>query len=216
MHQIFNKLNKKNKKLHMRHKKAKKNIISSHNTLFIFDWDDTLYPTSWKDKRKNKNYDLCLLDEKICSFIQKIISFGKISIISNASLSWIKDTMNHIPKTKKIIKNNNIHIFSARDKYESKYKLDDWKKYAFRNFIKRKMRSFIQNIFSIGDGIYEHNALLSLHDVNYINNNERIMYLKSIKLKEKPSHATIIKQIDKLENILPNIHKQRKCKNHKI
>ena len=50
MVRILDKLNKKNNVLHLKNKKAKKNIISKKNTLFIFDWDDTIYPTSWKKK----------------------------------------------------------------------------------------------------------------------------------------------------------------------
>ena len=75
---IFKKLNKRNKILKQKFKKAKKSKISKKNTLFIFDWDDTLFPTSWMDKKENKDANLCLLDNKISELIQKIESYGSI------------------------------------------------------------------------------------------------------------------------------------------
>ena len=48
------KLREKNKRLREKYKKAKKSKISKKNTIFIFDWDDTLFPTSDHDNKKNK------------------------------------------------------------------------------------------------------------------------------------------------------------------
>ena len=73
------------------------------------------------------------------------------------------------------------------------------------------MKGFIQNIFSIGDNLLEHNALLSLYNAKYINTKKRIIYLKSIKLKSNPTYDTVINQINKLKTNLHRIHKNRKC-----
>lgn len=204
---ILKKLSKKNTRLYQKNKKAKKYSVTQKNTIFILDWDDTLYPTYWKNNNEVQN--LVSLDKYICSFINKINSLGKIKIVSNANLAWIDLTLNNIPRTKKLLKNKKIQIFSARDKYEKKYHLKKWKKYAFRYLINKNMKGFLANIFSIGDRKYEHKALTNLSKVKYINKKNRIMYLKSIKLQENPNYQTLVNQIKKLKKIIKKSYLKR-------
>lgn len=199
----FEKINKRNKMLQKKFKNGKKGKISAKNTMFIFDWDDTLFPTSWIDKnnRKTKRKNLKTLDKILCSFVNNMQKYGKIKIVTNASSSWVNKTLKYIPDTQNILKEYNINIFSAYDKYGKKYRTINWKKYAFRNIVRREMHGSLMNIFSIGDSEFEHYALLSLAHTNY---KEKIMYLKSIKLSYRPSYKRIIKQLQYLNEVIPN------------
>jgi hypothetical protein len=203
---IFKNLKKTNKKLKNKFKHKKKSRISKNNTLFIFDWDDTLYPTSYVNKREN-NINLSLLDKKIFQLLNNLESYGKIAIVSNASLSWIKHSTKKIPKTKKFLQSSGTIIFSAQDKYKKKYSLQEWKKYAFRHIVKKHMKSFVVNVFSIGDSKHEYHSLMSLPYANYINNKNRIIYLKSIKLLDNPKYNRIIKQLEYLKDDIPKYTK---------
>lgn len=170
-----------------------------NKTIFILDWDDTLYPTSYLIT--NKSYDninyLYKLDQILSIFIKKILNLGKVIIVTNATKSWVENTILSYPITSNIILNN-IEIYSARDLFANKYSLDICKAYTFKllltNLIKKK---YITNIYSIGDQLYEYNALVEL------NNLDTNILLKSIKLIDKPSIDDLIKQIEIMNE---NIH----------
>ena len=52
-------------------------------------------------KINNQDLTLELLDIKIHSLIKQTINLGKISIISNGSLSWIMKSLKNMPKVTK-------------------------------------------------------------------------------------------------------------------
>jgi hypothetical protein len=182
------------------------NKINLLNT-YLIDWDDTLYPTSWLNKNKIKNYDeyklyFLELDKTITILINKLINMGEIFIVTNANMSWINKSLKNLPETKKIINNKNITIISARDMYSNKNIMPiDWKKHIFENIIKKQIETgtlndnTFLNIVSLGDADYEYLALIKLHD--YLKNSKCDNYfLKNIRFSENPSFNLIIEQID--------------------
>lgn len=179
------------------------------NNLVILDWDNTLFPTTWINEN---NIDLNNLDIKkkyffkldnlISILLLEIIKYSNIMIITNALPEWIDICTNKVlPKTKKIIKQNNIKIISARKNYKKiSNNINDWKKFAFIDEINFE----INNIISIGDDLYEYNALINLDS----DNNK---FLKSIKFIFRPTIFNLYSQIDIL---IYNIKKIIFIKNH--
>lgn len=194
-----------------------KNIIYLTN-IFIIDWDDTLFPTSWVNKNMINmndvesvlNYKLYFieLDKAILSFLSLLSGNNKngnnIYIVTNANLKWIHSCLNRLSNTKDFVLKNNIKIISARDMYSVKTTSPTlWKINAFKdvlNDVILKMKDDVKsttflNVISIGDADYEYQALINLDThfktkigINYL--------LKSIKFIEKPNFLIVIEQIE--------------------
>ena len=145
--------------------------------LFIFDWDDTIFPTSDLSKYiiDFQNIDLSEYDEFLYDFFKKVSSYGNIMIITNASKQWIYQTLYYLPKTKELI--TKYRIISARDNamtslYSDKYEL--WKINTYNDY--RKFINTYDIIFNVGDSQNEHNALKYLLDNKKITHKTAITY----------------------------------------
>lgn len=208
-------------------KKKYKNIdgkISDQNTLFILDWDDTLFPTNWVTKNninlsngQSRNGYIEYfkdLDRSLSKFLENIRKLGNVIIVTNAMRDWVKISAIVIPKTYSILRK--IHIVSARDLFSSHTKdVWEWKKKTFQMIIDKEFKSKkVMNVISIGDAEYEHQALVSLTQTNI----NKIKYLKSFRLIREPSYEQIIEQLDVLDKYIDqlwNLHKQL-CKSFKV
>lgn len=185
----------------------------------IIDWDDTLFPTNWVTKNKvdmnNKEHInsyrvyFLELDKTISTFLNNLSKQSSIYIITNASITWIELCLKSLPKTYQIIQENNIEIISARDKNTSfNINPSEWKIYTFQDIFLDSLTNkndIIYNIMSIGDAMYEYNALLVLG--NKLNNRGINNNLKSIKLKDKPEFDIIIEQMILIDKNIDNIIK---------
>jgi len=159
----------------------------SYNTITIFDWDDTLYPTTYiMHNHININY-FTELDSNLRKLLEKILSYGKVIIITNATVPWVKYCLKQLPRTNELI-NARIQIISARQLLTS---ISNWKTNTFIKVINQITSTNIKNnIISIGDADYEYNALVNLNAQL-----KKPNILKSIKLKSAPSPQLIIKQL---------------------
>jgi hypothetical protein len=183
----------------MDHQKLYKNLnISNDSTLIIFDWDDTLYPTSWcvnnninlnsmKSRARYLDYFL-LLDDILEDLFLSLHKLGTVVIITNAMPQWINLTLSILPNTKKQLKKTKI--LSARQKYQDTLKINKWKVQTFHDLIYDYHNKF-NNIVSFGDSEYEHYALLNLFSHDEIPNK----YLKSIKFIKSSDYNVVIEQL---------------------
>ena len=189
--------------------------------IFIVDWDDTLFPTNWVTKNQiditninsiNK-YKLFFieLDKILAGLINHMNSFGTVYIISNASLSWLKNCLNILPGTRNIVMRNNIRLISARDIYSPKYQSSmEWKVSCFQDVLSEVLNNLYGkinnsnylNIMSFGDANYEYIALLNLDKFFKLNNPNINYLLKNVKFMEKPDFNYIIDQISVLNKNL--------------
>lgn len=186
-------------------------------SIYLIDWDDTLFPTSWC-KRNNidlyNQYDVerykiyfIELDNTLEKLLYKLNQYGKIYIVTNASLNWIKQCLNMLPYTFDFIKDKNIKILSARDLYSHKYmNIMEWKKNTFQNVI----NSIIEydkctNIISLGDADYEYYALIDLDNHIRQLDDEHCFLLKNIKFMNEPDFEHIIDQIELLHKCIGEI-----------
>ena len=75
--------------------------------------------------------------------------------------------------------------------------MDSWKINSF----KKNVNNNYQNIISIGDALFEYNALVKL----YFDNPSNKRFLKTIKLLEEPSFDKLIDQLGVIYNAINDI-----------
>ncbi len=201
--------------------------------IFIIDWDDTLYPTTWVNKNSIdisklnslQEYRVYFLelDKTISTLLESLNQVGDIWIVTNANINWIKSCLMSLDLTKKTIITNKIRIVSARDLYSTNNSSPtEWKILTFQditeniiNKINKKIKpnTYI-NIISIGDAMYEYMALINLDNFiktykkssNFSESNNQLKYLlKNIKFIEKPDFDYVIDQMNVLEKNKNNI-----------
>lgn len=188
--------------------------------IFVFDWDDTLFPTSWMsannikadDNFTNMNsfgwnnamqkYDyyskyFTELDNHMYKLLKYATMIGKVIIITNASKEWILTTSAKLPNTRTII-DSSVIIISARDLYQYKYDMPSWKMKAFNNELIPHLNNANQ-IITFGDSHFEHQALISLKSM--ISQNK----LKVIRFIQSPEFNVVIDQLDILTRSLITI-----------
>lgn len=114
--------------------------------IFIIDWDDTLYPTSWVNKnsidvtntsilQQYKIYFL-ELDKTISGLLESLNQVGDVWIVTNANINWIKSCLIGLDLTRKTIMKNNIRIVSARDSYSlNSTSPTEWKILTFQDIL---------------------------------------------------------------------------------
>ena len=180
------------------------------STLIIYDWDDTLFPTTEITQHKNNESkrNLNELDNHIVKLLSKSLHLGYPIIITNATRSWVKDSANkYYPKTYSYMIKNNIPVISARE-FANSNNVDDhmqWKNITFKYFLSILMNKNknIKTILSIGDALYEKIALEQFGKI--INKNEHKSYIKTVKYISRPTILNLLKENILIYNNLENI-----------
>jgi hypothetical protein len=218
-------MNSKIKNKHKCNKNREKDInITIDNTLFILDWDDTLFPTSWTTKN---NVDIInaesrdryiehfkTLDRALSTFLKNIKQYGKVIIVTNAMTEWVKVSSIVLPDTYHVLRG--INIVSAKNLFSDQTKdVMEWKKRTFKLIIDKEFEDKkLMNVISAGDMHYEHHALVSLTQSYF----DKIKYLKSFRLIKNPTYDELLEEIELLDNYIHKfvgLHKQL-CKTFKF
>ncbi len=190
--------------------------------IFIIDWDDTLFPTTWvnsnginlNDSNSISNYKLYFLelDKTLSNFLNSFNKIGDIYIVTNANIKWIKSCLSILNLTREAIIKNNIRIVSARDSYSQvNNSPTEWKILTFQDILEDIVKKITKNlkpntclnILSLGDANYEYIALINLD--SYFKTNlpkmcKNVNYLlKSIKFIEKPEFNCVIDQLNVIQ-----------------
>ena len=190
-----------------------------HKTLIIFDWDDTLFPTSWlvqnninlSDELMRNKYIILFtrLDTLLNQLLLIATKHGKVIIVTNAVHKWIDTSLNMLPNTKRLI-HNNIDIISARELYQDKYpdQMGVWKKLVFHNYVIEHFKTnLLQNIISVGDAEHEFNALIDLYNAQSV---VKKRILKTIRFIKNPTFDSLLDQLNVLKSSLVQIIRSKK------
>mmetsp|Transcript_40374 Transcript_40374/g.73047 ORF Transcript_40374/g.73047 Transcript_40374/m.73047 type:complete len:218 (-) Transcript_40374:133-786(-) len=168
-------------------------------TVFFFDWDDTLLPTS--QLRLDKpiaDKEFAMLDAKASELLEFCILHGRTMLVTNAKLEWVQQTAEeHLPSVAKIL--NRIEVVSARDTFESKIPNDPvaWKVEAFCNI--KENSKIMANLIAVGDSWAEMVAIREVAKLYHLS------YFKAVKLKEEPSCTELHKQLGLLKSRMAEI-----------
>ena len=186
------------------------NKPKSHNSLIIFDWDDTLLPTTFLTQGGAYNENMILTDsekkkiEKLeksaLNLLNISISKGDVYIITNAGLGWVEfSAKKYYPKIYEILPK--IKIISARCQWENVFPNDTkkWKIQTFLSLQKELDTKLVTNIICLGDSLYEMEA------GRILANCFTEAFVKTIKFKEGPKLEELNKQLILVNNQFTSI-----------
>ena len=176
------------------------NKPKTHNSLIIFDWDDTLLPTSFLTQggifdenlilTENDQKKIEKLEDAALSLLNNAITKGDVYIITNAGLGWVEYSAKRFyPKVFEILPK--IQIISARGEWENAFPGDSrkWKIQTFLSLEKRLNTKLVTNIICLGDSLFEIEA------GRVLANCFREAFVKTIKFKEGPKLDELNKQL---------------------
>ncbi|CAD2087754.1 HAD domain ookinete protein, putative [Plasmodium vinckei brucechwatti] len=177
-----------------------------YKKLIVFDYDDTILPTSWITvKMRLSLYDMIpkairqlfnKLSIVVINTLRLCLTQGKLVIVTNASLEWLINSAKHyIPLVWSFIVHNNIRIVSARDTlFNTFVDPKDWKKVIFHQIINELLSPYLYNtsficfIYSVGDGNDERNACFFISQLNQYSS----CVFKSLKFLPEPTCQKLI------------------------
>jgi hypothetical protein len=189
-------------------------IVNKHKTIIVFDWDDTLFPSSHLfDSNMDDNYNVTCADldndknssekwnclsEKITYLMLLSQSYGKTFIVTNSQTGWVEISLEkYLPKICDIF--DDLQIISARSRHESIRNTSPfrWKMMAFSKIIEDISPT---NIICIGDQFHDCQAMIEA--THFVDN----VQVKTIKLSQQPSLDDIVSQLQILIDNFKIIH----------
>lgn len=173
------------------------------HTLIIFDWDDTLFATTFlfpNSNNPNGEESVSLTPKEIqrmkkiqklvIGLLEKSIKKGDVFIVTNAAPGWVEYSASiYYPSIFPILQK--VKVISARGEYESEYPLNPrmWKIEAFNAIVKNIDYDQITNIVCAGDSPAEMEA-----SKNIAARFSRVC-IKTIKFKQFPNLKELVMQL---------------------
>lgn len=185
------------------------------NSIIIFDWDDTLFCTSYLTPHGVFEEDTELSDQDL-ELIAKlefcvlrlltlcIESNSDIYIVTNSEEGWVEySARRYLPSIYKLL--SQVTIISARAKYGVAFP-NDSKRWKIESFlaIRHKYKDVPTNLINIGDSLFDVEAGTVLCK------QFKEAYLKSVKFRECPTLPEMIKQLNLIISKFAVIHKSIK------
>jgi len=184
-------------------------------TLMVWDWDDTLFPSTWINCQGLRLEDedepapeirrqLNTLARDVERTIRLALSLGNVVIVTNAETGWVElSCRKFFPTLQPLVKT--LRVVSARSTYEEPgfFSPLDWKIQAFAH----EIRTFwpdnaeVVNIMSLGDSIHEREALIrSCESLP-----ETTRRTKSVKFPERPEASALLRTHSNLQKYLKSV-----------
>lgn len=171
---------------------------SDRETIFLFDWDDTLFCSTAINQSRFQSMQLQQLEKSIENILVCAMNFGEVHIVTNASIAWVQDsTLRYVPQASKLL--SKINIVSARESFERWYPGDPtaWKRHAFRDILaeRRKGCNTGLNLIAIGDSDAEIDAAQNaVHGLREPSTVKTVKFLKSPTLNDVLGQQRLITQ----------------------
>lgn len=181
-----------------------------HQTVIIFDWDDTLLCTSFLNLRQDQDHLPPVIErhlrgieaaaKKLLEMAQRL---GHTFIITNAMNGWVEySAAKYVKDLLPVLQK--VRVISARGKYEAQFpnEVSKWKINAFLEVQRQLDSQIITNLISLGDSNFEMDA------VHVMGKEFAQALVKTIKFRENPSPEELLKQLElvsqKFERIIEN------------
>lgn len=178
-------------------------------SLILLDFDDTLFPTTWFQSKSETAYTeeelndindyLRTVNTFISSLKTKTAIEDDIIIFTNAESDWVKFAFDQIrvaiPEQLR-----NCPVISAREySVGTRLTVDYYKSYALRVY--HDEFDIFNHIISIGDSIYERDAVINLKS------HKKHLRIKTIKFVERPTIRQLINQLKYMTDYFDMIYK---------
>jgi hypothetical protein len=183
----------------------------SHQTVIIFDWDDTLLCTSYLNNNMQQYRSVPPAIEKQLQSIARVaqqlleasLRLGHTFIITNAAPMWVQySAARYVPDLLPTLEK--VRVISARGRHEARFpgEVAQWKIQAFLDVQRELDSGVITNLVSLGDSRFE-------MDATHIMGKEfDTALIKTIKFRENPCPLELLKQLEliapKFERIVEN------------
>ncbi|KAF4720424.1 hypothetical protein FOZ63_003752, partial [Perkinsus olseni] len=175
---------------------------TNNKTIIVFDWDDTILPTTWLERQRLLQIGsirikpcharaLTALSDSVLSTIEIAANYGKLMIITNAAPGWVEASCQQfMPALLPFIKSVPLYArpFNAL--------MTTWKLDAFA---RECGGGDVEGVVSLGDGPIERQACLRL-----MAEDKRV---KSVKFKESPSISQLVSEHELLHLRLKDLLK---------
>ena len=182
-------------------------------TAIIFDWDDTILPTSiltpfeyllantelQMPSELKKRLDV--LDKTASELLSKTKESGRVYIVTNAAEGWCEiSAVRFLPKVYEELQSD-ITIISARTKYEKLYprNYQKWKIEAFLETRADMEEEAVTNLIAIGDNNFEIQA------AHILGKQFKKAFIKTIKFRHAPKFNELTKQLKLVDTKLEQI-----------
>nr|CCA14170.1 protein kinase putative [Albugo laibachii Nc14] len=183
-------------------------------TVVVFDWDDTLCPSSWLHANNllpkcrgdpvflsaQQQKTLETISSNVIRIIKKAVSFGPVFIVTAAEYGWVELSCSlFMQSAQEILDLPDVHVVSARTWYEQTFGYEGnancWK-YEVMQLIAQKCFAESStsldtyfNFVSIGDSMAERDAChLAIENISNT-------YAKTLKYVEQPGSEELIQQL---------------------
>eukprot|EP01053_Blabericola_migrator_P003953 Blabericola_migrator_1__3952@NODE_219_length_11213_cov_124_951821_g186_i0_p7_GENE_NODE_219_length_11213_cov_124_951821_g186_i0NODE_219_length_11213_cov_124_951821_g186_i0_p7_ORF_typecomplete_len350_score43_39CPW_WPC/PF09717_10/2_6CPW_WPC/PF09717_10/1_5e02NIF/PF03031_18/0_19NIF/PF03031_18/3_2e03_NODE_219_length_11213_cov_124_951821_g186_i014082457 len=152
-------------------------LFAPEGTILIFDWDDTLCPSTWLSSHDLTLDEACAVPPEYESLLRKMATcsqktlevasrLGSVVIVTNAEQGWIEmSCRKFLPSLYPYL--STFKQLSARTMYESPsancpfaWKQMAFKKEIYSHFIRTQARK--KNVISLGDSAHERLAILAV------------------------------------------------------
>ena len=181
----------------------------------IFDWDDTLLPSTWlacqglrldypTELPQEVVTALSEHDDHVYNVLKKAMAYGNVVIITNAERGWVEmSAARFMPTTQLLL--SELTVVSARSTYEPEFPDDplNWKVAAFRAHVEEFCGQFSsssqKNIISFGDSVHERDA------IQRVGNDMSNAFVKSVKFVERPTLDQLQREVALLNNCMDYI-----------
>mmetsp|Transcript_47819 Transcript_47819/g.126575 ORF Transcript_47819/g.126575 Transcript_47819/m.126575 type:complete len:350 (-) Transcript_47819:332-1381(-) len=205
---------------------------SRDQTIIIFDWDDTLLPSSWmrdsplvdeQGHLRNMSDMSAEVHETLRAFMLQVVAvlslaleLGMVVIVTNARRPWVDiSCRTFLPDVKPLMRKIPVLyglelIDSGKGKMEEKgIDLTETKvramKSAVTKFYSRYENQSWKNVLSIGDAFFEHDAVLQVVRERPEYTGAKKCRVKTVKLLESPSISGLQVQLKILQSWLGSV-----------
>jgi hypothetical protein len=170
----------------------------NESRIIMFDWDDTLFSTTFLQKSEitdNIIKELSSLENMVENILNFSKKYGFVYIISNSQEGWVHNCCKKFfPRIFQLLKD--ITIISSRDKYERAYPNNGfmWKYLTLKNLENQEH----SEIISIGDSMSEYLAVKKFCE-------EKGTVFKLVKFAIKPDIRVLREQLAVINCGLENL-----------
>ncbi|CAD8077731.1 unnamed protein product [Paramecium sonneborni] len=180
-----------------------------HQTLTIFDWDDTLLCTTFLggygfvDLPIDVLEQLTALNESASRLLDRASQVGDVFIITNAAQGWVEYSSKlYMNKVFQVIFDKKIVVISARHGYEDMFPGDcgKWKIEAFKDIRSKYENDVFTNLICLGDSNIEIDA------AHVLAKEFTVALIKTIKFRECPKPEELVRQLDLVSDKFEQIY----------